>query len=69
MDYDYLERITELVKQGDSERVGQLSTGERLYVALASSRCDLLEGNSIAYALSRLGKEGIEQIITRHQYD
>lgn len=54
---------------GEYRRVGPLSLGERFYVAPASSQCVLLQGDSIAYALSRIGTEGIRDLIERHQYD
>lgn len=43
---------------GDYRRTGVLSTGELLYVALASGRMrELAPGDSIAYAVDRVGTE------------
>lgn len=69
MDYDRLDEIAADASGGDDRRVGVLSSGERLYVALAANRCDLLGGDSIAYALSRLDANDLRELVTRHQYD
>lgn len=69
MDYDRLDEVAADAAQGDDRRVGVLSTGERLYVALAANRCDLLGSDSIAYALSRLDTEDIQALIARHRSD
>lgn len=45
---------------------GYLSTGERIYVALAANRSDLLpKGDTIAYAMRRLGPEWRDQLMER----
>lgn len=64
---DHLERLDEIARdawQGDYERVGVLSTGERLYVALASGRMrELCPGDSIPYAVERIGPEWMAHMI------
>ncbi|AXE32262.1 hypothetical protein DK842_21520 [Chromobacterium phragmitis] len=65
---DYLDQITsDALNQIDS-RVGQLSTGERLYVALAANRLDLMPGYTIPQALARLGDDDVAELIARWQY-
>lgn len=50
--------------RGDFDRVGPLSTGERLYVALASGRMrELVPGDSIAYAVDRVGTEWMAHML------
>lgn len=66
MDYDRLDAIAAQAAQGDDNAVGVLSTGERLYVALAANRCDLLGGDSIAYAISRLDTKDLRELVERH---
>lgn len=69
MNYDYLDAIAMDVRQGDTSRVGVLSTGERLYVALAASNCALLGNDSIAYAIDRIGHEALRELVARHRLD
>jgi hypothetical protein len=46
------------------DRVGVLSTGERLYVALASGRMrELAPGDSIAYAVDRVGEDAMAHML------
>jgi hypothetical protein len=56
-----LERLDEIAREawaGKYERVGVLSTGERLYVALASGRMrELAPDDSIPYAVDRVGPD------------
>jgi len=70
MDYEYLDRIAERTAKGDLSAVGVLSTGERLYVALAANSIELLENNgyTIAEALARLGEDEVTQMIERWRY-
>ncbi|MBV7542223.1 hypothetical protein [Acidovorax sp. sic0104] len=57
-DLKYLDGIAEEAWEGKYDRVGALSTGERLYVALASGRMrELAPDDSIAYAVNRVGPE------------
>lgn len=69
MDYERLEAIVVRVRQGDLDAVGVLSTGERLYVALAANNCELLGSDSIAYAIARLESEAVQELVERHRYD
>lgn len=63
----HLERLDEIAREaweGNYDRVGPLSTGERLYVALASGRMrELAPGDSIAYAVDRVGSEWMEHML------
>lgn len=55
-DLNYLDEIAREAWDGEYRRVGVLSTGERLYVALASGRMrELAPNDSIAYAVDRVG--------------
>lgn len=67
---DHLDGIAKEVAKGDESRLGPLSTGESLYVALASNRGDLLasRGYTIAEALSRLGEDWTASLIERWRY-
>jgi hypothetical protein len=57
-------RAKAIIEGGDMS--GHLSTSERIYVALAANRVDLLErGDTIAYAMHRLGPEWREQLMER----
>lgn len=62
-----LEHLDEIAKEawnGNYERVDVLSTGERLYVALASGRMrELAPSDSIAYAVERVGSEWMEHML------
>lgn len=52
----HLDEIAREAHSGNYARVGVLSTGERLYVALASGRMrELATADSIAYAVDRVG--------------
>lgn len=52
----HLDQIAREAWQGNYSRVGVLSKGERLYVALASGRMrELAPGDSIPYAVQRVG--------------
>lgn len=62
---EYLDEIAREAWEGKYERVGVLSTGERLYVALASGRMrELAPGDSIAYAVDRVGHEWMAHMLT-----
>ena len=63
--FDYLDRLASMPDV--EKRIGCLSSGERIYVALAANRPDLLcRGDSIVYALYRLGSEWRNELIERH---
>lgn len=64
-DLKHLDEIAQEAWKGDYSRVGVLSTGERLYVALASGRMrELAPGDSIAYAVDRVGPEWMAHMLT-----
>ena len=64
MDYDRLDDIARDAWEGNYERVGVLSTGEQLYVALASGRMrELAPSDSIAYAVDRVGQEAMAHML------
>ncbi len=61
---DHLDEIAREAWNGNYDRVGPLSTGERLYVALASGRMrELAPSDSIAYAVHRVGPEWMEHML------
>jgi len=61
-----LKRLDEIALEawnGNYKRTGVLSTGELLYVALASGRMrELAPSDSIAYAVNRVGSEWMEHM-------
>ncbi|TCP13795.1 hypothetical protein EV683_10540 [Crenobacter luteus] len=65
---DRLDSIASEARNGIGDRVGVLSTGERLYVALAANRLDLMPDYTIAQALARLDDGDIDELITRWRY-
>lgn len=61
---EYLDDIAREAWDGNYDRVAVLSTGERLYVALASGRMrELCPGDSIAYAVERVGPEWMSHML------
>lgn len=63
-DLFHLDEIAREAWDGDYRRVGVLSTGERLYVALASGRMrELAPNDSIPYAVERVGGEWMAHMI------
>lgn len=61
---DQLDEIAREAWAGNYDRVGALSTGERLYVALASGRMrELVPGDSIPYAVDRVGPEWMAHML------
>jgi len=64
---DYLDDIVLDVLDGNYARVGVLSTGERLYVALGASDVAMLRemGYTIAQALGRLDDGDTCQLVRR----
>ncbi len=59
----HLDEIAREAWSGDYERCGPLSKGELLYVALAAGRMrELAPGDSIAYAVKRVGPEWMEHM-------
>lgn len=64
MNFERLDEIAREAYAGNYERVGVLSTGERLYVALASGRMrELAPSDSIAYAVDRVGPEAMQHML------
>lgn len=68
-----LEQLDEIAREaweGNYARVGVLSTGERLYVALAAGRMrELAPGDSIAYAVERVGPEWMAHMLEVWRHD
>jgi hypothetical protein len=61
---DSLDEIARAAWAGNYDRIGVLSNGERLYVALASGRMrELASGDSIAYAVDRVGPEWMAHML------
>ena len=56
--FDRLDDIAKRMAGGDDESYGVLSTGERLYVVLASNRFDLLNAEKYTFAetIARLAR-------------
>jgi hypothetical protein len=64
MDYERLDEIARDAWAGNYDRVGVLSAGERLYVALASGRMrELASSDSIAYAVDRVGQDSMAHML------
>lgn len=70
MDFERLDAIAMSAAKGDTSAVGVLSTGERLYVALAANSIELLEANNytIAEALDRLEEDVVATLVERWRY-
>ena len=68
--FERLDELVERVAAGDLDCTGALSTGERLYVALAANSVELLTrcDYTIAEALARLGDDWVTQLIERWRY-
>lgn len=63
-DLIYLDDIAREAFAGKYDRVGALSVGERLYVALASGRMrELCPNDSIPYAVDRVGPEWMAHML------
>lgn len=67
---DRLNALVPALAKGDDAAFGVLSTGEKCYVALASSRVDLLlaMNYTVPEALARLGNEWVKGLIYSWQY-
>lgn len=62
---EHLDEIAREAWSGNYDRVDVLSTGERLYVALASGRMrELAPGDSIAYAVDRVGPDWMAHMLS-----
>ena len=68
--FDRLDEIAVSLAKGDAADFGVLSTGEKVYVALAANDMAALEaeGFTIAGALARLGDKDTAELIFRWQY-
>lgn len=63
-DLEHLDDIAREAFTGNYRRTGVLSTGELLYVALASGRMrELCPSDSIAYAVDRVGHEWMSHML------
>lgn len=61
---EHLDEIAREAWEGNYDRVGVLSSGERRYVALASGRMrELIPGDSIAYAVDSLDPGWFEHML------
>jgi hypothetical protein len=61
---NHLDEIAREAWAGNYDRVGVLSTGERLYVALASGRMrELAPNDSIPYAVDRVGPDWMAHML------
>ena len=67
---DRLDAVAGRLREGDEDSFWVLSTGERLYAALAASRADLLEtcDYTVAQALGRIGPEWTVALVKRWEY-
>lgn len=62
---EHLDEIAREAWKGNYDRVGPLSSGERLYVALASGRMrELVPDDSIPYAVDRVGPEWMAHMLS-----
>lgn len=68
MDYDNLDDIAAEALAKNDQRIGGLTTCERIYVAFASSRMDLIPDFSIPQAINRLGLLETEMLVHRWRY-
>ena len=68
--FDRLDQIAIAVARGDASGFGVLSTGEKVYVALAANDAALLSemDYTIAEAIARLGAERTATLVARWQY-
>ena len=70
--FDRLDAIAERVRAGDISDYNCLSTGERIYVALAANRMDLLQQEGYRWtcvqAIARLEYEWLRVLIERWRY-
>jgi hypothetical protein len=68
--FDALDKIVLQVAKGNTDYFYPLSTGERIYVALAANNIQLLAdtGYTIAEALARLEADWTSELIARWRY-
>lgn len=68
---DRLDEMAQAIKDGGStDRVGVLSTGERLYVALAANSSEILKDSddTIVEAIHRVGVEDMAAMVERWKF-
>lgn len=68
LNYEYLDSVVAEVQRDHFAQYDVLSGGQRLYVALASNRPDLLteEGVTLAKALKLIDAESLSEITQRY---
>jgi hypothetical protein len=68
--WDRLDEVARRLAKGDDQTFHVLSTGEKVYAAMAANRADLLErmDYTIAEAIARLGEEWTDALVQRWQY-
>lgn len=68
--FDTLDAIAIQVAKGNGNVAAGLSTGERLYIALAANSFDMLDsdGYTITEAFVRLGSDWSDALITRWRH-
>jgi hypothetical protein len=67
---DYLDQLAQRARNGDHSGFWVLSSGERVYVALAADRPDLLreDGYTLVQAWARLEPGWTKELMTRWRY-
>lgn len=68
---DRLDDIAEAIRrgvEGARDQVGVLSTGERIYVALAANDMSIKSDYTIVEAIARLGDDDVRALVQRWQY-
>jgi hypothetical protein len=66
---DHLDSLAEAVREGRDDALGGISTGERIYCALAANRMDLAPaGYNIVEAIARLDWDDTRELVARWQY-
>lgn len=68
MDFERLDSIAQMCREGDARMFGPLSSGEKRYVAVAANRADLLTqiGDTIPEAVRLLDQEhALQRLLQR----
>ena len=65
MNFERLDEVALMCRQGNDEFFGVLSSGEKRYVALAANRADLLKdtGDTIAEAIRLMEPEALAHLL------
>lgn len=68
--FDSLDEIAIRLAKGDTQGFGALSTGERLYVALAANSAEHLDGDgyTVVEAFARLGEDWSQELLSRWRH-